>query len=422
MKTNHKASISLIIMFTGFLLTLFSDKITILFSNNKTVLMIFVSGFEAGLVGGIADWFAVTALFRHPLGIPISHTALLPKNRERITTALVSIVENNLLNKASIINKVHELNIVRIFFNICKNGIYSNEVRSKIIYIIKSGIDHISINKISIYFINLIQEQLNKLDSKDFLEACIDMFLKNNYEQKILDDLIEKGEELVRTEEIKNKFKNIIVSSTKNLKLNGIKQYTLNAIISLIGKEKIGDIVQDLIISALNDLKNKESSNRIMILEVIQNNIRSISGNEIIMENINKFKSDLHNNIQLNDFLVEKLNELKSAILIHINDDIYIERNIVPFVNNLIDKILSNIELIDNLEQYIQEQAVEYINNNHEKIGKLVKENIEKIDTETLIELIEYKVGDDLQWIRVNGAICGFFIGLILGVVRVIFI
>jgi uncharacterized membrane-anchored protein YjiN (DUF445 family) len=159
-----------------------------------------------------------------------------------------------------------------------------------------------------------------------------------------------------------------------------------------------------------------------MILEVIQNNIRSISGNEIIMENINKFKSDLHNNIQLNDFLVEKLNELKSAILIHINDDIYIERNIVPFIDNLINKILSNIELIDNLEQYIQEQAAEYINNNHEKIGKLVKENIEKIDTETLIELIEYKVGDDLQWIRVNGAICGFFIGLILGVVRVIFI
>ncbi len=42
-------------------------------------------GFEAGLVGGLADWFAVTALFRHPMGIPIPHTALLPKNRKRVT-------------------------------------------------------------------------------------------------------------------------------------------------------------------------------------------------------------------------------------------------------------------------------------------------------------------------------------------------
>jgi len=93
----------------------------------------------------------------------------------------------------------------------------------------------------------------------------------------------------------------------------------------------------------------------------------------------------------------------------------------LPLLDNLINKILADVQLINKLEQYIQEQASDYINNNHEKIGKLVKENIEKLDNETLIELIEEKVGDDLQWIRVNGAICGFFIGLIFGIIRILF-
>ncbi len=412
-KTNQKASISLVIMFAGFLFTLFSDNIIII--------MILRSGFEAGLVGGIADWFAVTALFRYPFGIQIPHTALLPKNRQKITTALVSIVENNLLNKASIINKVQELNVVRRVLNICKNNMYSNEVKLKIIYIIKSTIDYISIDKLSLYLLDLIGSYLNKLDSRKLLETGVKIFLQNNYEEKILDALIKKCMELVQKEEIKKEAGNIVFSTVKKLGSSKIKQYMLNTIINIVGEDKIGSIVQNLIISALKDLKNADSLNRKMILELMENNIKNIRSDEIIIQKIDAFKSSVPDNVQLKEFIVESLNGLKSRILIYINDDNYIEKIMLPSIDKVIGKVLSNVELIDKLEEYIQGQASEYINNNHEKIGKLVKENIEKIDTKTLIELIEYKVGDDLQWIRVNGAICGFFIGLILGIIRVVF-
>lgn len=413
-KTNQKALISLFIMFIGFIITLIF--------NNITIMMLLQSGFEAGMVGGLADWFAVSALFRYPFGIPIPHTALLPKNRARITTALVSIVENNLLNKSSIINKVHELNVVKRVLNICENSIYSNEVKSIIIHIIKSCIDYISITKVSSYLLSLIERYLNTLDSRKFLEALTNICLKNNYEQKVLDNLIDKCEELVRKEKIKNEFGNMVFSSTKKLKVNVIKQYTLNTIVNIIGKDKIGSIVQDLIILVLNDLRKKDNSSRVMILELIQNNIKSISNNENIIQKIDEYKSNLHNNVELSDFIVQTLNEVKNTILSCINDDNYIDKNILPLLENLVYKVSTNVELINKLEQYMKEQVSEYINNNHEKIGKLVKENIEKIDTETLIDLIEDRIGDDLQWIRVNGAICGFFIGLIFGIIRVLWV
>ena len=66
------------------------------------------AGAEAGVVGGLADWFAVTALFRHPLGLPIPHTAIIPNNKQRIGAALSQFVEQNFLTRVVLLRKLRE--------------------------------------------------------------------------------------------------------------------------------------------------------------------------------------------------------------------------------------------------------------------------------------------------------------------------
>jgi uncharacterized membrane-anchored protein YjiN (DUF445 family) len=127
----------------------------------------------------------------------------------------------------------------------------------------------------------------------------------------------------------------------------------------------------------------------------------------------------LGSNVELNNFTIKILDELKNIILGYVKED-YIRNNILPMLSNLIDNISEDIDLINKLEQQIQERVSGYINSNHENIGRLVRDNIERLDTETLIKLIEERVGDDLQWIRINGAICGFCVGLVLGIIRVL--
>lgn len=411
-KTNLKASILLIIMFIGFVLTLFPT--------NTLIITILQSGFEAGVVGGFSDWFAVVALFRHPLGIPVPHTALLPKNRKRITAALVSIVENNLLNKSSIIDRIHEFEVVKKILNICKKSTYSIESRSAIKYVSGYLINNISIKKASYYLISVIQKYLIKLDSKDFLEKISEICLKNNYEEKFLDSLLVKCEETVGQEKVKSELGDIVFNSIKKIKVSGIMQHTLNTILNLFGKDKVGELVQELIILILNDLKNEGNSSRMMLVELMQNNIKSISENDKIIQKIDEYKSNLSNNVELNNYIIKILDEVKVKILNYINDDEYIEKNILPMLENTIDGISEDTNLVNKLEEYIQEHVSEYINVNHKRIGNLVEDNLEKLDTESLIELIEERVGDDLQWIRVNGAICGFGVGLILGIIRVL--
>ncbi len=72
------------------------------------------------------------------------------------------------------------------------------------------------------------------------------------------------------------------------------------------------------------------------------------------------------------------------------------------------------------IKDWLQKQVVNLVEKNHSKIGKLVQENLDKLDDKTLIEMIENNVGKDLQWIRVNGAVCGFMIGLVLEGIKAI--
>src|SRR5215213_8131990 len=66
---------------------------------------------EAAMVGGIADWFAVTALFRHPLGIPIPHTAIIPARKDRIGRSLGNFVQNNFLARDIIAARLENLHL-----------------------------------------------------------------------------------------------------------------------------------------------------------------------------------------------------------------------------------------------------------------------------------------------------------------------
>ena len=69
------------------------------------------AGAEAGMVGGLADWFAVAALFRHPMGLPIPHTALVPRKKDQIGDSLSEFVGENFLNAQLITEKVSEANL-----------------------------------------------------------------------------------------------------------------------------------------------------------------------------------------------------------------------------------------------------------------------------------------------------------------------
>jgi uncharacterized membrane-anchored protein YjiN (DUF445 family) len=411
-KTYQKASISLVIMLIGFIATIFF--------NNNSIIFLLQSGFEAGLVGGLADWFAVTALFRHPLGVPIPHTALLPKNRERITMALVSIVKDDLLSKDSVIQRVEKVNFSQKFLGICRKGIYTEQFRAGLLSIIERVKNSVKVEEISIHINKYISDYLSKVDTKNVVEELIEEGLSHDYQDKLIDILIEKVGEAVKREDVRREIAATSVNAVKKVQKKGMLQFTLNTVVGIIGEDKIGSTIQEFILLILKELEDIKNPTRVMLIESINDNIRQLTDDDGFVEKIDNYKMELSSNDRFKEISLSILKDAEDKILYYFNDEVSMKENILPFIDNLLINISEDKELINKLEKNIRSQISTYIDANHEKIGLLVKENIEKLDTETLIDLIEDKVGSDLQWIRINGAICGFLIGLVLGGIKLL--
>jgi uncharacterized membrane-anchored protein YjiN (DUF445 family) len=375
-------------------------------------------GFEAGLVGGLADWFAVTALFRHPLGIPIPHTALLPKNRDRVTNSVVKIIKNDWLSKESIQEKIKQIHFTDRIIEKIEKELPTDVFRKGLVSLIKKAIGYIDVEKLT----PVVKEQMiamaAKLDMSNWLKQMSDDLLKAQVDQRVLDHILKKAENWLKEEQTTYRLGAVSMNLLDKIEVDGFLQFALNSLRNLLSEEKLGSIVKKLLLSGVHSLQAPNDRNRKAILDYIQKELQDISENKELLDGIEKWKSKFLANWEPDATITKTLNQLKLNALEMIEDEAFIETYLIPLVKH----ILANIkEQNSKIDDWIKKQISILIEKNHEQIGNLVKENLDKLDTETLINMMENNIGKDLQWIRVNGAVCGFIIGIFLTGIQAIF-
>lgn len=410
-KTERIASTSLLAMAVGFIVTLIISRIA--WRDNGWVLTL-LSGFEAGLVGGIADWFAVTALFRHPFGVPIPHTAILPGNRNRITQALVSMVENDLLNKKSILKKVQDLDIARKILETAGKNLRLDAVKSILTQVLRSIATALPIDGVQTLLRDLINRYLQQLDIGVLVKMVADGSLKQHYDEAAFNLLLEKAEETVSNEKFQLEIGTVAVNAIKKMPLKGLMKLSVPTVVGMMGEQKIGKMLQEFLLSVARDVRNPENRNRLAILTSVRESVVNLHQNKDILEKLDAFRQDILNGSQLDGYVRNGLEKAREDVLRLVDDAGTMDGKIIPFLESILSRASRDEDMILKLEAFIDTEISHFIDSHHESIGRLVRENIERFDTATLIRMIEEKVGNDLQWIRVNGAICGFAVGVVL--------
>jgi uncharacterized membrane-anchored protein YjiN (DUF445 family) len=368
-------------------------------------------GFEAGLVGGLADWFAVTALFRHPLGLPIPHTAILPNNRKRMTNALVSMLKNDWLSKESIQDKVKHIPFTEKLIPILGKEIQSDTFRKVLIKLIKQMIGYIDIEKITPFVAKKIKASLSGIDMSKILHLVSSELLNEEFDKKALDHILKKAEDWLEKKETSHRLGTVAMDVLSKIELEGMLQFAVKSIQSLLNEEKFGNIIQNLLLSVVNNLQNEKEPNREALILYIRKEIQGINHNRELLEGVEKWKKQLLTKWEPEATIEGSLKQIQQEALDFVEDEHFMDTYLTPMIHHVLDNIKENSTHIDN---WIQKQITVLIEKNHTQIGNLVQENLDKLDNETLIDMMENGVGKDLQWIRVNGAVCGFIIGLIL--------
>lgn len=396
------ARYSLFIMIAGFLATLpFQDSIWA---------ELIRGGFEAGLVGGLADWFAVTALFRHPLGIPIPHTALLPANRKRMTNALVTMLKTNWLSKESIQEKIKQIPFTEKLIHIIRRELAKEAVQKGIVELIKKMITNLPIEKAAPFLRKHLLSVISNIEIKHILHTASEQLLKERFDEKALNYVLNKADTWLRNKDTAHQLGSVSMNVLRKVEADGILQFALKSIQNLLTADKLGDILRNILLNVVTNLKPENDANRKALLLYIRNELQNIEDNAEFIEGIDKWRNKLLDTWNPDQMIHSSLQELQQSAVSMVEQDAFRDHllsGLTSFLNKLAEKGPA-------LDGWIKNQIGILVDNNHEQIGLLVQENLDKLDNDTLIYMMENSIGKDLQWIRVNGAVCGFFIGIVL--------
>lgn len=409
--TRRLATVSLIFMAVGFVVSL-------PFKENAWVFWL-QSGFEAGLVGGIADWFAITALFRHPLGLKIPHTNLLPKNRERVIESIVHMLETDLLNKESIVAKLQHMTLADRVIKILRSILVLPAFRATVTELLIGLIRKLPKEAIFEFANTRVTETIKAYPSKRLAVRAMQLNEERRLDEWLMDQLLDYGQRLLEDPVIRDQIGRLAYTAMIDQEKNTFLRVTARTVQKVYSEEKLSLVIQGVLLTVIQDMRHVHHPNRLAILDHLRRNLAQLSIDEERLAKIDAWKAS---EVDRFDF-VPVIERAYDAGLIelerYLTSDAFWTERAMPMLSRALDDWEQHPTFKDSSDQWMKEQLIRFVEQNHQKIGGLVRENLNRFDTETLIHMIEDKVGSDLQWIRVNGALCGFIIGLILGAIKV---
>lgn len=364
---------------------------------------------EAAMVGALADWFAVTALFNYPLGLKIPHTNLIENSKERIGDNLGSFVVNNFLSPQNIRPYILKLKVsffVGEWLSKRKNQEVLISESSEIILNIVRKLDDESV-------VNFIAKKMGEMTS----ELKINQVVGNG-----LAYVIEKNEHQKLITNLSKQIKAYILHNQ-----NVVRDRVQKESFALIPKF-VDDKIADKITSGLSryfeeveqdehHLLRKEITRKLTIFaselkteDRWKEEFQAIKNNFLQEEKLNSYASDIWNSIKKN--IVEELSKEDSAV------KNYIQKNLVELSQNL----QNDEKLQYKIDHWIRVTAYKYILKNTHQVSGLISSTVGNWEGKELSRKLELEVGKDLQFIRVNGTLVGGLVGLVIYTVAHFFI
>lgn len=362
----------------------------------------FVRAFaEAAMVGALADWFAVTALFKHPLGMPIPHTNLIENSKEKLGDNLGSFVVSNFLSPQNIrpyIQKIKISNFVGEWLDKDKNQTALIGNLSDIVMDILNKLDD---KEVSEFISKKVTEMTEEIRLNKILGNGIIYLLDKNDHQKIVTNLSKQ-------------IKDYIVENDEMIQ-NKVKEGSYSFIPSFIDN-KIADKITSGLSEFFKDVEENpnheirslitkkiyEFSNDLKELPRWNDEFKTIKNDFLSTDKLEGYSKDIW--VSIKNTLYKELQEQDSSL------KKYISKNLNEFSNNLkTDERLQN-----KIDHWVRVTAYKYILKNTHQAGKLISSTVGNWQGKELSQKMELEVGKDLQFIRINGTIVGGLVGLII--------
>jgi uncharacterized membrane-anchored protein YjiN (DUF445 family) len=358
---------------------------------------------EAAMVGGLADWFAVTALFRHPLGLPIPHTAIIPRNKDRIGEALANFLKENFLIPSVVARRMQNIDVAgatgRFLQTPAGEGTRIRAGASRLIADIFESLDderlggivkgaissRIRTTQISPLLGHALASAINEDRHVPMLEAAI------RWTARALD----ANEPLIR--DMVHKKANWV------LKLAGLDAKLADAII---------DGLKKLTVEMSTDPAHPV---RIKVEEALAQLANDLQTRPETRERVEQIKEQLLDNKSVSLWLDALWQKGREAVIRAArNPDRVMAGKLGEVLKSMGSTLESDARIRAAINQFARRATVGMAASYGSSIVKLVSETVRGWDARTVTNRLEAAVGRDLQYIRINGTLVGGLVGLVL--------
>ena len=364
-------------------------------------------GFLAATIGGLADWFAVKAIFGRPLGI--SHrTDILRRNRARIMESLVCFSADDLLSKENIMDVVEREKIGALLVEYLQHRGGRERLVEAAVDILRHVSSDVDSRSIAKELTPYVIQALHALPLEESFAELLDVLTEEPHADRIFNMLIRMGLRLVRTQVFQDMLHENIASIRMEYERDGmIRAFVLSFFDDGMIAEWLTVRLEEILTcaTAVDDRRHRDG------VQALVSFVTGLRANPKLYEELHRYKIHVIEQLEIETILTDFIeHRMKGSHPFW-----------VPYVKELLNEkidIFVHSEAWQNrADRWMKDLAAGEVEKHHEMIADFVREYLNQKSDDELITFVEGKVRTDLQMIRVNGAIVGAFVGMGLSLI-----
>jgi uncharacterized membrane-anchored protein YjiN (DUF445 family) len=348
---------------------------------------------EAGMIGACADWFAVVALFRHPLGIPIPHTAIVPNSKERIGVAIGRFTANNFLSPKVLAERMREVDISGWIAHWLERPENARNAAQRIATVVQQVLRSMPRDDVNAFLTRAARYGIEAVPVSPLASRVLSLL----WAQGEMQTLVEHAITYASTALARNR--------------DAIRQKVSQRSSRLIPRW-IDAIVADKIVAGLtqvlNEMREPDHPWRAELSAAVEKLIVNLATDPKMLARGEELKSRMLEN----PVVSRQIDSIWVSIALTNSDQLFtaLEQTFATIA----ERIAKDEQIHLGINRWLRVAILRTVAPRRAEIAAFIRKVVENWDTQTLVTRIELQVGRDLQYIRINGTLVGGLVGLII--------
>ena len=369
---------------------------------------------EAGIVGGLADWFAVTALFRHPLGLPIPHTALIPANWELMAERVGVMVGNQVLTKEYVKREIWRFDVADLLARSAAR-LKPGDLETAVQAVARWAAGQLS-PAATADLVEWLRRVLQARPVTPLLITTVEIARRYGWDQRIIEAVAGALTEALGRPGFRDAVGDLVdeVLTSYREKMGTYPRFLLGLadIFGLIHRDRLVAAIHAALKKVAEDPSDSLRQRLGEMLAVLPERLRHDAA---LAARVEAAKDELIASPGMARLIEDAAAGLRRVIVSDlVSDQSEVAAWITARLDRAREQIVSDDPLRRELDQWLKLRATGAIERHHDRIARFIERGVHALGPEGAVRLIEEHAGDDLQYIRVNGTVVGGLAGGVL--------